>query len=294
MDAMTPDQFWALIEQTVPYEADTDAQTRKLRALLETLSAEDVVAFDMAYARELKRSYSWDLWGAIYVAHGGASDDSFHYFCSWLISKGKTLFETVLKAPDDLADHLADPPAGPLEFEEFAYVAGEVWSAKTGQDFADMPFDAANSLGGDPTGEEFEEDNSHLANRYPKLWARFGDTPIDEPRPASLSDDTTDEFSFDRSELDALRAGTTTFMRQRLVMWALRWIIGFALIAVIVWYHPDYSWLWWVGAIVALLSLAILLIGQRVLARKFDQTDHRIDKAESEIRSLDDDTKPDK
>lgn len=179
MDAMSCDDFWAVIAQTAVHEADTEAQERALREKLMTLSADEVARFGLAFDREMKRSYTWDLWGAAFVVHGGASDDSFHYFRQWLISKGKTIFETVLKAPDNLADVLADPPGGPLEFEEFSYVASDVWSTKTGKDSVDMPFDAAYSLGDDPLGEEFEEDDAHLAKRYPKLWARFGETPLD-------------------------------------------------------------------------------------------------------------------
>lgn len=50
------------------------------------------------------RSYRWDLWGAAYVAKGGASDDGFEYFQRWLISRGRTDFERVLADPDALAD----------------------------------------------------------------------------------------------------------------------------------------------------------------------------------------------
>ena len=178
MKTMPADTFWMLIGKTTDYEADTAAQVARLRDVLITMSAEDVSAFDLAFAREMKRAYSWDLWGATYVVHGGASDDSFHYFCTWLISKGRKIFEVVSAAPDDLADVLADPPGGPLEFEEFAYVASEVWSEKTGQDDADRPFDRTYAITGDPSGQEFEEDEDHLAKRYPKLWARFGTNPL--------------------------------------------------------------------------------------------------------------------
>jgi len=178
MDAMSFEDFWALIEQTTVHQADTEKQEAALREKLMALTSDDVARFGLAFDREMKRSYTWDLWGAAYVVHGGASDDSFHYFRQWLISKGQNIFETVLKAPDDLADLIAEPAGGPLEFEEFSYVASDVWGIKTNKDTVEMPFNSAYALGDDPNGEEFEEDDTHLAKRYPKLWARFGETPI--------------------------------------------------------------------------------------------------------------------
>ena len=178
MEPMPPDRFWAIVDKTTPYEADTERQVKELRQILEKLTADEIAAFDLAYNREMKRAYSWDLWGAVYVVHGGASDDGFHYFCAWLISKGQQVFESVLKNPDGLADWFVQDVEGWLEFEEFSYIAGEVWGEKTGLDMADRPFDMAFSISGDPTGEEFEDDAAHLSKRYPKLWNRFGETPL--------------------------------------------------------------------------------------------------------------------
>ena len=178
IEALPEEQFWGLISETTPFEADPDAQIKKLREVLMALSADDVAAFRIAFDRELKRSYTWDLWGAVYVVHGGCSDDSFDYFRHWLVSKGQTAFETVLKDPDALADLVVENVEGVLEFEEFSYIAGDIWSEKTGRDWAEIPFDVKNSTAGDPAGKEFEEDEEHLAKRYPKLWARFGENPL--------------------------------------------------------------------------------------------------------------------
>ena len=178
METMPADRFWDLIAETTRHQADPDAQIESLRGLLSALTPEEIAAFAMAFAREMKRSYSWDLWGAAYLIQGGASDDGFDYFRHWLISRGRALFEAALRDPERLAELLGAEAEGPPEFEEFSYVAGEVWSEKTGRDFQEMPFDAANSYPPDPSGEPFEEDDEHLARRYPKLWARFGENPL--------------------------------------------------------------------------------------------------------------------
>ena len=70
---------------------------------------------------------------------------------------------------------------GVLEFEDFSYVASTVWSAKTGKDALSPQSGysfAGSSIGKDPSGKRFEDDGDHLSQRYPKLWKRFGETPL--------------------------------------------------------------------------------------------------------------------
>jgi hypothetical protein len=176
---MTDERFWALIQPTTAFENDPDRQIAALHSALENLSTEEIEAFEEAFGRQLKRSYSWDLWGAAYVVHGGASDDGFEYFRRWLISKGRRIFERVVADPDSLADIVALVPGGPLEFESFGSVARRVWSEKTGRKAREMP-DSAEMvyIGLKPSGTPFDEDATHLAKRYPKLWQRFGTNPL--------------------------------------------------------------------------------------------------------------------
>ena len=91
--AMPSDRFWSLIDATAEDEADPDAQLARFQSVLSALAPEEIVAFQHTFDQEMTRSYSWDLWGAAYVAHGGASDDSFDYFRHWLISKGRDVYE---------------------------------------------------------------------------------------------------------------------------------------------------------------------------------------------------------
>ena len=127
----------------------------------------------------MRRSYSWDLWGAAYVVHGGASDDGFEYFRCWLISKGRGVFAKVTAEPDSLAAILVPNVEGVLEFEGLAYAARKVWGEKTGRPSNEMP-NAANMIypGLRPSGTKFDEDAAHLAKRYPNLWRRFGSNPL--------------------------------------------------------------------------------------------------------------------
>lgn len=178
--AMTEDEFWSLIAVSAPYEADPERQMEVLAAALDALPPEEIEAFEIEFWKQMARAYTWDLWGATYVIHGGASDDGFEYFRRWLISKGRPVFEAALADPDILADDLAPGPEGVLEFEEFSYVAGDVWARKTGRsrnDFAPESLDYM--MPAEPQGTSFdEEDEAAFESKYPRLWRRFGENPL--------------------------------------------------------------------------------------------------------------------
>ncbi len=176
---MSEESFWALIGTTTAFESDPERQLAALHDALGKLSVDEIEAYEAAFDDQMTRSYSWDLWGAAYVVHGGASDDGFEYFRCWLISKGRRVFEKVTADPDSLAEMLPPKVEGVLEFEEFAYVARDVWGEKTGRPSNEMP-NAAGMIypGLEPSGAKFDEDAAHLAKRYPKLWRRFGVSPL--------------------------------------------------------------------------------------------------------------------
>jgi hypothetical protein len=180
-EPMPDDRFWSIIEATARHKADRAAQLKALRDALQDLLPDDVVAFHAAFARHVASAYSWDLWGAAYVIHGGAGDDAFEYFRRWLVAQGKSTFLRAAADPDSLAELLADDQEEPLDFEEFGYVAGDVWAKKVRRNPADIDgfYDGKWArVPPDPVGAPFEEDPQALAQRYPKLWKRFGESPL--------------------------------------------------------------------------------------------------------------------
>jgi hypothetical protein len=74
---MTEDQFWEIVARTTQFQGDTAKQTKALENILDALPDDDIVGFEGLYAAQMNRAYTWELWGAVYVAHGGASDDTF-------------------------------------------------------------------------------------------------------------------------------------------------------------------------------------------------------------------------
>jgi hypothetical protein len=178
--AMPADQFWQIIERAAGSDHDPDAHMEGLRTALRELSAENIISFEMAFRRYLNQAYTWDLWGAAYVIHGGCSDDGFEYFRRWLVSRGRGVYETALADPESLAQVKVRPgPDGVWEFEEIYYVAKQIFEEKGGEgDVRDHSEPEAGLGGPGPSGEPFEEDTEHLARRYPKLWERFGAEPL--------------------------------------------------------------------------------------------------------------------
>jgi hypothetical protein len=166
---MTDDTFWEIIAPVAAIE-DPEEQLTALHAALKKRSADDVASFYVAYRRQMAAAYTWDLWGAAYVINGGASDDGFEYFRSWLIAQGREVFTKALADPDSLADVVEPDLAGGVEHEEFAYVAVDVYAQLTGGSknalIAAAPPDPA-----EPAGTPFDEDEAYLKKRYPRLWA---------------------------------------------------------------------------------------------------------------------------
>lgn len=175
---MPAHQFWAIIEKASREAHDPDAHMSALQGELVTLSPDKISAFQLAFLNAANEAYSWDLWGAAFVIHGGCSDDGFAYFRYWLVSRGQSVFHQACASPETLAQ--SNPPAGPYgmwEFEGIAYIAERAWQQVGGKGRFIDP-DAHPVTPEDPTGEPFEEDDDHLMTRYPQLWDRFGETPL--------------------------------------------------------------------------------------------------------------------
>lgn len=174
--------FWQIIDRVAGVGGEPDDRLKALETALQTLALDDIIiAFGMTFRRLLNAAYTWDLWGAAYVIHGGCSDDGFEYFRRWLVSRGRKAYEAALANADSLADLDLEPtgPEGYWEFEEFYYVALDVFRDKGGEgDPRDHAEPEAGLGGPDPSGEEFSDDEDHLKKRYPKLWQRFGDAPL--------------------------------------------------------------------------------------------------------------------
>lgn len=180
MTATDIDWFWAIVETTLPHVSDQEAQLTVMQSRVAEMSPDQLIRFGRTFDQIMRDSYSWDLWGAAYVIMGGASDDGFEYFRLWLISRGRTVFEQAAADPDSLAASVPADAVDALDFEMLAYPAREEFVRKTGREPG-----ATEQLQPEmfypniaPSGVAFAEDPSELAQRYPRLWARFGQNPL--------------------------------------------------------------------------------------------------------------------
>ena len=154
---MPADQFWEIIERAARSDDDPAAHIGTLRAELRGLTAEEIKSFEVAFRHYLNKAYTWNLWGAAHVIHGGCSDDGFEYFRRWLVSRGRDVYEPALVDPDSLAQLEVRPgPDGTWEFEEIYYVAKQIFEEKGGKgDVRDYSELEAGLGGPGPSGEPF-------------------------------------------------------------------------------------------------------------------------------------------
>jgi hypothetical protein len=156
---MDNSRFWQLIDaaRSEGESADPDA----LRVALSPLPNGEVIAFSHEFTRKLCELNKWSIWGAGAALLEGMSDDSFHYFRSWIIGKGLVVYGVALANPDDIADFVLEDEI--VDNESLEYVAIEILEERGVEDPREsIDLDAD----GDPSGEPFDEDE--LEDLYPK------------------------------------------------------------------------------------------------------------------------------
>ena len=162
---MNENEFWSVIDRS--REGGADEQEERLQELLTGRPRDELEAFDRIYREQLVRAYRWDLWGAGYVIAGGMSDDSFDYFCGWLIGQGRDVFEAALADPESLADVPAAAEEE-VESEGLRYAVQEAYESTHGEE---LPIGGPTPPS-EPAGEAWDEDD--VDSRYPRLAAKFG------------------------------------------------------------------------------------------------------------------------
>jgi hypothetical protein len=195
---MDADAFWTLIERSGRETGTKKARLAWLDRQLNTLSADDIIDFQMWTDICQYRSNTWELWAAYFAVFGSGSDDGFLYFRSWLVSLGRETFECVVAEPDRLIEvlevlHLWDLVRERTddellwtndewpEFESLAYVAWDPYEKLTGLE-PDTLQDAAHERSG--LGEDYFElrgerwiidSDEELERRFPRIaryWAQ--------------------------------------------------------------------------------------------------------------------------
>ena len=165
MDEMA---FWALMEAANAEAREQHAdQAEILQKKLQTLPAEEILAFHQTFTTLCFNAYRWDLWAAAYIIGGGCGDDSFMDFRAGLIGLGRAAYYDALEDPNSLA---LQPKTGvDFFYEELAYAAPMAYEAVTGKEV--MP-DHGSRHPREPAGERWVE--ATVAEKYPQLATKFG------------------------------------------------------------------------------------------------------------------------
>ncbi len=142
-----------------------DKKCKLLGNELRRLSLDEVRSFQDHFDDCDDRAYSWELWAAAYIIHGGCSDDSFSDFRSTLISMGRQTYESALADPPWLADINYD--AEVATYEGYQYVPATV-RTELG---VTEPLPRTKPAPAEPSGQEWDEDT--VADLYPKLAAKY-------------------------------------------------------------------------------------------------------------------------
>jgi hypothetical protein len=166
--------FWQIIDATRDRaEGDPVDHADLLIDRLVQCEPDDVVDFARLFEARFRRAYRWDLWGAAHLLLGSADDDAFDWFRCWLVGQGREVFEGALADPDDLAELVPDfDEEQDGDAEELGYAADEAYETLTGAQLPDLGLPPERP---DPEGSAFDfEDSGLMAERFPRLWDRYG------------------------------------------------------------------------------------------------------------------------
>jgi hypothetical protein len=173
---MSEQEFWSLIERTTDPDGSL-GQASRLTEHLSQLTVEQVLGFDLHFARFHQACAQGRLWCAAYVMLGACSEEDFEHFRSGLIGRGRAVFEAALADPDSLVDLDLEVPHE-LQDEDLPFATTDAWTRITGEDdeafwrtvagFQDLPEPAPVHLDWDP------DDPDSMAAIVPRLMVVYG------------------------------------------------------------------------------------------------------------------------
>jgi hypothetical protein len=99
------EDFWRLLEHSSNEEADPQRRAAWLEHRLDRIAAHHIVDFQIHVDAARRSIDTWEMLGAANLIMGGlCSGDSFWYFQSWLIGRGRRWWEHAVEHPDNLVD----------------------------------------------------------------------------------------------------------------------------------------------------------------------------------------------
>lgn len=162
------DTFWQIIKTTKDKAKNNfEKQQVELAKELQKLTPEEIIVFGNRFRFFRGEANTWELWGAIYIIHGGCGDDSFNDFREWVIGQGKEFYYKTINNPETLVE-VDTALIEDSEWEGLGYVPADTFEKLTGQE---MPYPFKENF--ETKGTEWDEDD--LKTMFPKLYAKYPD-----------------------------------------------------------------------------------------------------------------------
>lgn len=178
---MNEDIFWEIIEKYTDTE-EMDDYPETLIHQLKKLEPKQIIEFNLFFYHFNENADTSELYAACILLNGGATgDDGFRDFRSWLISRGRTVYEKALADPDSLVSievQLIDgrPYA---QWETFAYAAFIAYEELTGRGLIED--EQAENISINVVAIELKEEIdlpfyytlALVEKKLPKLWQKY-------------------------------------------------------------------------------------------------------------------------
>ncbi|MDR8522189.1 DUF4240 domain-containing protein [Shewanella fidelis] len=167
---MTESEFWALVTRTSPQQDQTELADA-LKQKLSLLSNDELRDFDKIFGQQMRRSYSWSVWGAAYVITGCDSEYAFAEFRCFLISLGQEWYDKVVESADELGKLELWPEKDGYAYpfvDEYDLIAGQLYEERNDDELPYVPSGQAT-----PAGKKFSHKKKQLKATYPLLSAAF-------------------------------------------------------------------------------------------------------------------------
>jgi Protein of unknown function (DUF4240) len=105
-EMLNEDIYWLLIDNSLKATNDQDEQDEYLEKAVTKLSPKEIIGFHLRTFHLLKQITTSEIWCAAYLMRFGYDEYDLEFFCSWIISKGKTVYYNAKENADSLFDLL--------------------------------------------------------------------------------------------------------------------------------------------------------------------------------------------
>jgi Protein of unknown function (DUF4240) len=132
---MTETEFWQLIEIAKKTDVtDFGEFCEVLTTSLIEHPVDDIIAFENILNKKLNDATTSSMLAACFIVNSYISDDTFEYFCAWLIGQGKSDYEQALADPNHICNLINVGDDNNQEGEYLTTVAVQAFEEKTHSD----------------------------------------------------------------------------------------------------------------------------------------------------------------